>query len=145
MKTPAWCTRQRAAFLARWNELMFAEQSSTTRFFFGWVTLGFGTFFAFSPLARSGTNEYALMMAYAPAWLWGATFLLNGAALIRGAWTNSVTAAMFWLEGVLGVVIWISSAYFISLEQQMVGAHFFGGGVAFWVYFRHPYVKKART
>lgn len=142
MKAPAWCAPACAAFRARWKELIFAEQSGTTRFFFGGATFGFGLFFAFSPTARSGLNEYALMNVFAPSWVWAIAFLINGVALIRGAWTNAVTFQAYWLEGVLGVITWMSSAYFISIEQGMIGAHAFAGAVAFWVYIRHPYAKK---
>lgn len=138
LKCPRWCR----AVWARFVEIVFHEQSTTTRFFFGWTTLGFASFFWFSPTVHADLSEYKLMLVYAPDWVWATGFLLNGAALVQGSWTNKYSKVQLFLEGALGVIVWIGSAYCVTKTQGAVGAHAMGGLIAFWVYIRHPEHKK---
>lgn len=135
---PGWCV----AFWRRFDEIVFCEQSTTTRLFFGLTTLGFGSFFWFSPTVHHPLSEYQLMLIYAPDWVWAFAFTTNGVALIYGAWTNTFSKPIFFLEGVLGVIVWISSAYCVVKTQGAAGAHLMGAVIAFWVYIRHPEIRK---
>lgn len=131
---PAWCL----AAWTRFIEIVLHEQSTTTRFFFGWTTLGFASFFFFSHTVHHPLSEYQLMLRYAPDEVWATAFAINGIALIVGAWTNRYSSFQLFLEGTLGVIIWVSSAYCVVITQGAAGAHVMGGVIAFWVYIRYP-------
>jgi hypothetical protein len=123
------------------NRLQFIileEQSTTTRLFFGLATFFFGIFFLTARSLEFYSNEYTFMFSLAPAWLWGIGFMLNGSALIVGAVTNKYSKIQLFLEGVLGVVVWIGSAYAVVVTQRAVGAHVIAGLIAFWIYIRYP-------
>ena len=141
LRCPAWCI----AFKKRFDEIVFHEQSTTTRLFFGATTLGFGSFFWFSPTVHHPLSEYALMLTLAPDWVWASAFTVNGVSLVVGAWTNKFSKAHLFLEGTLGVIVWWASAYCVVKTQGAAGAHVMGAAIAFWVYIRHPEVKKGES
>lgn len=125
-------------FKNRMHFIIFEEQSTTTRLFFGFVTFLFGIFFFNVSPTYWATGEYAYMMKLAPWWLWGTGFLVNGIAVMIGAYTNKYSKPQLLLEGVLGVVVWIGSAYAVVVSQNTIGAHVAAGLIAFWIYVRYP-------
>lgn len=125
-------------FKTRMHFIIFEEQSTTTRMFFGLATFLFGVFFLNASSTYWSHGEYAFMMKLAPYWLWGTGFLINGAAVMIGAYTNKYSKPQLMLEGVLGVVVWIGSAYAVVVSQNTIGAHVAAGLIAFWIYVRYP-------
>ena len=132
------CPRWLAHFKKRMDELLFKEQSTTTRLWFGIVTIFFGVFAWFSPTITSPHSEYELMMELAPYWLWALAYWVNGAAYLYGAYTNKYSKIQLMLEGTLGVTAWVGSAYAVSVAQGVIGAHAGGALLAFWLYVRYP-------
>jgi hypothetical protein len=124
--------------LTRIEFILFIDQSTTTRLWFGLTGLFFSFFFFLSPTVHSDLSEYRLMLALAPHWLWALGFAVNGLALMYGAYTNAYSKLQLFLEGVLGVVVWCGSAYAVVTTQGSLGAHAVGGAIAFWVYVRYP-------
>lgn len=125
-------------FKNRMNFILFIERSTNSRMLFGAVTWMFGWFFAFSHTVHSDLSEYVLMMKLAPDWLWAIGYWLNGSAVMYGAYTNKYSKLQLMLEGTLGVVVWVGSAYAVSVTQGVIGAHAGGALIAFWLYVRYP-------
>ena len=125
-------------FKARLYQILFVEHSTTTRLLFGVATFFFGIFFLTSTVDENLHYEYKFMAFLAPLWLWGIGFLVNGAALTVGAYTNKYSKIQLFLEGVLGVVVWVGSAYAVTVAQRTIGAHTIAGLIAFWIYIRYP-------
>lgn len=132
------CSAQFNRLIDRLKFIIFEEQSTTTRLFFGLTTLFFGFFFLSASTIDDYVNEYLFMLSLAPAWLWGVGFCVNGTALLYGAITNKYSKIQLFLEGVLGVVVWIGSAYAVVVTQRALGAHVIAGLIAFWIYIRYP-------
>lgn len=131
---PAWLQR----FKNRMEHILFIEQSTTTRLWFGIVTVLFGTFMALSHEVENNHSEYVLMLQLAPHWLWAWAYIVNGCAYIFGAYTNKYSKLQLMLEGTLGVTVWVGSAYAVSVAQGVIGAHAGGALIAFWLYVRYP-------
>ena len=133
-KCPDWLRQ----FYLRMDFILFKDQSTTSRLWFGFVTFMFGFFFALAPTVHNELSEYQLMMKLAPDWVWALGYWINGAALMHGAYTNRYSKLKLMLEGTLGVVIWVGSAYAVTVTQGSIGAHAAGAMVAFWIYVRYP-------
>lgn len=131
---PQWLQR----FRKRMEFILFVDQSTTTRLWFGIVTMLFGLFISFSHAVDNAHSEYTLMLQLAPSWLWAFAYFTNGAAYIYGAYTNEYSKLQLMLEGTLGVVVWVGSAYAVSVTQGVIGAHAGGALIAFWLYVRYP-------
>jgi hypothetical protein len=131
---PIWLCR----IFSRINQILFVDQSTTTRLWFGFVTFMFGWFFVASETVHNNLSEYKMMLRLAPDWLWAIAFWVNGAALMHGAYTNRYNKLKLFLEGVLGVVVWVGSAYAVTVTQGVLGAHAGGAIIAFWIYVRYP-------
>lgn len=124
--------------LRRLDNILFVEQSTTTRLWFGLTTFMFGWFFVGAETVHNGLSEYALMLKLAPDWVWAVGFWINGASLIYGSFTSRWGKFQLFLEGVLGVVVWVGSAYAVTVTQGVLGAHSVGAAIAFWIYVRYP-------
>lgn len=135
---PVECPSWLHCFIRRLDTILFIEQSTTTRLWFGLTTFMFGWFFVGADTVHSGLSEYALMLKLAPDWVWALGFWLNGLALLYGSFTNRWGKFQLFLEGVLGVVVWVGSAYAVTVTQGVLGAHSVGGAIAFWIYVRYP-------
>lgn len=132
------CPQWARDFKERLERILFKDQSTTTRFWFGIVTVFFGFFISMSHTVDNPHSEYTLMLKLAPPWLWAMAYFLNGAAYIYGAYTNRYSKVQLMLEGTLGVVVWVGSAYAVSITQGVIGAHAGGALIAFWLYVRYP-------
>lgn len=131
---PSWLKH----FRNRMDYILFKDQSTTTRLWFGLSSFLFGWFFFLSETVHSGLSEYALMLQLAPDWVWALGFWIHGSALMYGAYTNVYSKTQLMLEGTLGVVVWVGSAYAVTVTQGALGAHFAGALIAFWIYVRYP-------
>lgn len=134
IRCPEWLTK----ILKRVDFIVFFDQSTTTRLFFGFTTFMLGLFFIMSNTVHNELSEYQLMMKLAPDWVWALCFCVNGAALMYGAYTNKYSKLQLFLEGVLGITVWVGSAYAVTITQHSVGAHLAGAIISFWVYIRYP-------
>lgn len=123
---------------SRLAHILFVERSTNTRLFFGFATFMVGVFFLTSQTVHNEVSEYTLMLKLAPDWAWGACFCVNGTALMCGAYTNHYSKIQLFLEGVLGVVVWVGSAYAVLVTQHSVGAYLAGAVISFWIYIRYP-------
>lgn len=132
------CYTKLHTILNRINFILFVDQSTTTRLWFGLTGFMFGWFFFLAETVHSELSEYKLMLMLAPDWLWAIGFWVNGMALMYGAYTNRYSKLQLFLEGVLGVVVWCGSAYAVVATQGSLGAHAVGATIAFWVYVRYP-------
>lgn len=78
------------------------------------------------------------MLKLAPNWVWGLGFLIHGGSVIYGVATHSFNRLLVVLEGLLGTIVWTTSAVVVVVTQHTVGAHVVGALVAFWLLVRYP-------
>lgn len=126
----------------RLEQILLYDQTSNTRLWFGITSLFFGLFMYYSKTAHNSVSEYALMLKFAPDWAWAICFVVNGLSLVYGAITEKFNTVLLVLEGALGAVVWVASAYCVVVTQGGIGAQFAGAVIASWIYFRYPTHRK---
>jgi ABC-type transport system involved in multi-copper enzyme maturation permease subunit len=124
--------------LARARWLALSSQTVACRFWFGFTSLGFGSFLIFSGAVHNPNSEYRYMIQLASDEVWAAGFVVYGIALLYGVFTRSFSKIQLYLEGVLGVAVWAGGGIAVSLAQGTPGAMSVGALLAFWLLVRYP-------
>ena len=78
------------------------------------------------------------MMQLAPGWFWGWGYLLHGVAMWYGVFTRKYNIVLLFLEGVLGVTLWVAMAAAIYIGQGSLGGTAAGSAIALWLLVRYP-------
>ncbi len=118
--------------------LAIYSETTSSRFWFGLLSLGYASFMSFSDYAAHPGSSYVLMFHIAPAWVWSLAFTTNGLALIYGAITRKYSTFLLLLEGVLGIAAWSAAAAATTIEQGAPGGTTVGALIALWVLVRYP-------
>lgn len=118
--------------------LTLYTETTSSRFWFGLLSLGYASFMFFSEYASHPGSSYVLMFKIAPDYIWSLAFVIHGLALIYGAFTRKYSTFLLILEGVLGVAVWSAAAAATTLEQGAPGGTTVGALIALWVLVRYP-------
>lgn len=118
--------------------VMLFSQTASTRFWFGLVGIGFSSYMISSSTIHSPISEYQLLLQIAPDWVWAIGFLTHGCALIYGVLTHTYNKLLMVLEGILGTVVWTTSAVVIVITQNTIGAQAAAALIAVWLLVRYP-------
>lgn len=124
-----------------WGQLLWVlnkSQTTSTRFWFGFASIGFGSFMMSSPAVLNGSSEYSMMLKLAPNFVWATAFAVNGLSLLYGVFTKTYSRTLVIFEGLLGTVAWTACAATIVISQHTFGATVAGAAVAFWLLVRYP-------
>lgn len=122
----------------RVKRILFRDQTTSLRFFFGWMCIGLATFFLFSTTLANNTSEYKIMIEKLPGWVWAIMYFIIGISLLYGVIEEKFNFFLLLTEGLLNVLTWWVSSYYILLAQGIPGAHFIGAVMATWLYVRYP-------
>lgn len=121
-----WVLRLRYVFLE--------SETVAVRAFFATITLGYALFMPHA--AETPQYEVALMLM--PAWVWSVGFALNGSALLYGVMTRKSGKFLLALEGMLGVVVWLTMGIATAVASGTVGPTMMASFIAIWIYVRYP-------
>lgn len=118
----------------RLKHILLEEPTGALRFFFGFGAIGY----ALALPGFEGYPMYSLAFHWLGVWWWCAGFAINGVALVVGSLTNKPGLLMYYLEGILGLAVWLMMGLATALAQGMPGPTFFASFIAIWIYVRYP-------
>lgn len=124
----------------RLKVILFRDQTTSVRFFFGLMCIGLSSFFLFGTTLslQQESSEYRLMLGILPKWIWAISYFIIGVSLIYGVIEEKFNFFLLITEGLLNVITWGVSTYYIYQAQGVLGAHFIGFIMATWLYIRYP-------
>lgn len=117
----------------RLRYVLFGSETTATRFWFGLVSIGFGLFCS----QINGHWEYAVAVQIMPPLVWSALFILYGATVVTGVFTQYYSAPLLGVK-LVGVFCWTAMGITTSIAQHTIGATVFGSLVAMWIVMRYP-------
>jgi hypothetical protein len=124
--------------LIRVNRLLYMlakEDTTLLRLFFGLASILFGCRLMFDD-SWHVFHESSLRIA--PQWVLMEMFFAHGAAVVYGSITSRNNLPLLWLEGILGVFIWMAVAWTDLIDIGTASPSLVGAALAFFLLVRYP-------
>jgi hypothetical protein len=118
--------------------LLNRSQTSVVRLWFSLASLGFASFFFFTPAPALLETDlyYALKIMPCWAYFWG--FLIHGLTLMYGVLSRRFSTILYWFEAVFGSVLWGLCSISTIIHNGYPDAILSGALIAWWIQYRYP-------
>lgn len=118
--------------------LLNRSQTSVVRLWFALASLGFASFFFFTPAPMLDRTDLQYALAIMPCWafFWG--FLIHGLTLIYGVLSRRFSTTLYWFEAVFGSVLWGLCSISTIIYNGYPDAILSGACIAWWIQYRYP-------
>ena len=114
--------------------LLFGD-TAMLRFFFALTSVGWGVWVLSDPTFAA---QHAMTIAFVPLPQLGILFITHACAVFYGIWTHRYNVILLFIEGLLGVFLWVGVGLAEAKGQGALGPTLFGGIAAMFLLIRYP-------